>query len=103
MPVSGQPALSPERPGCSGGRPPSPPASEPLTAGHPPGGNRRGYIEKVSTEGKECCGLEVILHLGFERENLVGQLFLLFFQQLVDLVGFNSLAHQLEVGVVLLP
>lgn len=42
-------------------------------------------------------------HLGFERENLVGQLLLLFFQQLVDLVGFDSLAHQFEVGVVLLP
>lgn len=41
-------------------------------------------------------------HLGFERENLVRQLLLLFFQQLVDLVGFNSLAHQFEVGVVLL-
>lgn len=41
-------------------------------------------------------------HLGFEGEDLVGQLLLLFFQQLVDLVGFNSFAHQFEVGVVLL-
>ena len=41
-------------------------------------------------------------HLGLEREQLVGQLLLLLLQQLVDLVGLDALAHQLEVGVVLL-
>lgn len=46
--------------------------------------------------------LQVRRHLCFECENLVGQLLLLLFQQLVDLVGFDSLTHQLEIGVVLL-
>lgn len=54
-------------------------------------------------ENSRRCSSQVIRHLGFECENLVGQLLLLLFQQLVDLVGFDSLAHQLEIGVVLLP
>lgn len=53
-PVSAQPALSPERPACSGGRPPFPPASERLTAGHPPGGHNSGYTERISTQWIEC-------------------------------------------------
>lgn len=52
-PACAQPAPSPEQPACSGGRPPFPPASERLTAGHPPGGDSSGYIERISTQWAE--------------------------------------------------
>lgn len=46
--------------------------------------------------------LSAVTDLCLQRQNLVGQLLLLLPQQLVYLVGLDALAHQLEVGIVLL-
>jgi len=99
--VSGPPALSPERRACSGGRPLFPRASaQPAAGRRPAGGQRRQHNGDL---GRALPGRAAAGHLGFEGEDLVRQLLLLLLQQLVDLVGFDPLAHQLEVGVVLLP
>lgn len=49
-----------------------------------------------------CSSLCPLTHLSFQSEKLVSKLLLLLFQQLVDLVGLDPLAHQLEVSVVFL-
>lgn len=67
------------------------------------GATAASHPEDLHTSNRAPGGWPAETHLGFKGEDLVGQLFLLLLQQLVDLVGFDSLAHQLEVGVVLLP
>lgn len=42
-------------------------------------------------------------YLCFQCQNLVCQLLLFLFQQLMDLVGLDTFWHQLEVGIILLP
>lgn len=109
MLVSGLPALFPERPACSAERPLFPLASAQPVAGHPPEKDGRHavniFIARRNAQliNSVFPGQTVTRHLGFECEDLVCQLLLLLFQQLVDLVRFDALTHQLEIGVVLLP